>query len=103
MSVAGDVRSADDNELMRRLLGTIMQAMVDAEATAFIGAEPHERSESRTTQRNGGREKTVTTTAGHLTVRIPKVRTGSFFPALLAPRRQYRQGSERSTVRLASI
>ena len=30
------MRSADDGELMRRLLGTIMQALVDAEATAHI-------------------------------------------------------------------
>ncbi len=82
------MRSADDGELMRRLLATMMQTLVDAEATAFIGAEPHERSESRTTQRNGHRDKVVTTTAGDLTVRIPKVRTGSFFPALLEPRRR---------------
>jgi len=34
------------------------------------------------------RDKTVTTTAGDLTVKIPKVRTGSFFPALLSPRRR---------------
>ena len=82
------MRSADDGELMRRLLGTMMQALVDAEATAFIGAAPHERTETRTTQRNGTRDKVVTTTAGDLTVKIPKVRTGSFFPALLAPRRR---------------
>ncbi|MCA1722601.1 MAG: IS256 family transposase [Actinobacteria bacterium] len=82
------MRSADDGELMRRLLGTMMQALVDAEATEFIGAEPHQRSEDRTTQRNGTRDKLVTTAAGDLTVKIPKVRTGSFFPALLSPRRR---------------
>jgi len=82
------MRSADAGELMRRLLGTIMQELVDAEATDHIGAGPHERSEARTTQRNGTRDKTITTTAGDLTVKIPKVRTGSFFPALLAPRRR---------------
>jgi putative transposase len=74
------MRSAYDGELMRRLLGTMMQALVDAEATEFIGAEPHQRSEDRTTQRNGTRDKIVTTAAGDLTVKIPKVRTGSFFP-----------------------
>ena len=82
------MQSADGGEVMRRLLGVMLQALVDAEATAFIGAEPHERSETRTTQRNGTRDKTVTTTAGDLTVKIPKVRTGSFFPALLEPRRR---------------
>jgi len=82
------MQSADENTLMRRLLGVIMQALVDAEATAVVGAERHERTDARTTQRNGTRDKLVTTAAGDLTVKIPKVRTGSFFPALLAPRRR---------------
>ncbi len=82
------LRSADSGELMRRLLHTMLQALIDAEATAHIGAGPHERTETRTTQRNGGREKLVATTAGDLTVKIPKLRTGSFFPSLLAPRRR---------------
>jgi putative transposase len=80
--------SADQNDLMRRLLTTMLQALVDAEGTAFIGAERHERADTRTNQRNGTRDKTITTAAGDLTIAIPKVRTGSFFPALLAPRRR---------------
>ena len=82
------LRSADGGEVMRRLLLTMLQALIDAEATAQIGAAPHERTETRTTQRNGTRDKLVATTAGDLTVQIPKVRTGSFFPSLLAPRRR---------------
>ena len=82
------LRTADGGELMRRLLGGMLQAVVDAEATARIGAQLHERTDGRTTQRNGTRDKLVTTAAGDLTVKIPKVRTGSFFPALLAPRRR---------------
>jgi putative transposase len=82
------MQTADGGEVMRRLLGVMLQALVDAEATAAIGAEPYERTDTRTTQRNGTRDKTITTTAGDLTVKIPKVRTGSFFPALLAPRRR---------------
>jgi putative transposase len=82
------LRSADGGELMRRLLLTMLQAVIDAEATAHIGAGPHERTETRTTQRNGSRERLVATTAGDLTVKIPKLRSGSFFPSLLAPRRR---------------
>src|ERR671932_454770 len=79
---------ADDGELMRKVLTAMLQALVDAEATAHIGAEPHERTETRTTQRNGTRDKTVTSGLGDVMVRIPKTRTGSFFPSLLAPRRR---------------
>ena len=31
-----------------------MQDLIDAELTAAIGAEPHERTDTRTNQRNGG-------------------------------------------------
>jgi putative transposase len=82
------LRDADGGELMRRLLLTMLQAVIDAEATAHIGAGPHERTDTRTTQRNGTRDKLVATTAGDLRVKIPKVRSGSFFPTLLAPRRR---------------
>jgi putative transposase len=82
------MKAADAGELMRRLLAAMLQELVDAEATAVIGAGPHERTETRTTQRNGTRDKTVTTGVGDVTVKIPKTRTGSFFPALLAPRRR---------------
>jgi putative transposase len=43
------MQSADEGDLMRRLLGTMLQALVDAEATAHIGAGPHERTEDRRT------------------------------------------------------
>jgi len=82
------LKTADGGELMRRMLAMMLQELIDAEATAVIGAGPHERSASRTTQRNGTREKLLTTGVGDVTVRIPKTRTGSFFPALLAPRRR---------------
>ncbi len=82
------LRTADGGDLMRQMLGFMLQALVDAEATGVIGAAPHERTVDRTTQRNGTRPKTVSTTAGDLTVKIPKLRQGSFFPSLLEPRRR---------------
>jgi putative transposase len=82
------MKGTDASELMRRLLATMLQELVEAEATSVIGAGPHERTETRTTHRNGTRDKTVTTGVGDVTVKIPKTRTGSFFPALLAPRRR---------------
>ena len=82
------LRTADGGQVMRMMLSAMLQALVDAEATSVIGAGPYERSDARTTQRNGTRDKTVSTTSGDLTVKIPKLRTGSFFPTLLAPRRR---------------
>ncbi len=82
------LRSADGGEMIRTMLGFMLQALVEAEATSVIGAEPHQRTPDRTTQRNGTRARTVSTTSGDLTVKIPKLRTGSFFPSLLEPRRR---------------
>ena len=82
------LRTADNGDVMRQMLGFMLQSLVDAEATSVIGAAPHERTEERTTHRNGTRPKTVSTAAGDLTVKIPKLRQGSFFPTLLEPRRR---------------
>lgn len=70
---------------------TLYQELIDAEATALIGAGRFERSEDRTTQRNGTRPRVLTTTAGDLNLKIPKLRQGSFFPALLERRRRVDQ------------
>ncbi len=83
--------NADAADRIKQAAETIYQALIDAELTAVIGAGLHERSESRTNQRNGSRARTVSTTAGDLELRIPKLRTGSFFPALLERRRRVDQ------------
>jgi len=76
------------NDVFRRLLQAGLQDLIDAEATAKIGAGPHERTPDRVTHRNGTRPKTLATPAGEVDLQIPKLRQGSFFPALLSPRRR---------------
>jgi transposase-like protein len=67
------------------------QELIDAEARGVIGAGLWERNDSRTSIRNGSRVRTLTTTAGDLDLRIPKLRSGSFFPSLLERRRRVDQ------------
>lgn len=76
------------NDVFRRLLQAGLQDLIDAEATVKIGAGPHERTPDRVTHRNGTRPKTLATPAGEVDLQIPKLRQGSFFPALLSPRRR---------------
>jgi putative transposase len=65
-----------------------LQDLIEAEATATIGAARYERSEDRSTRRNGSRKKTLATPSGEVDLAIPKLRKGSFFPSLLNPRRR---------------
>ena len=53
----------------------------------MIGAERFERSPERTTQRNGTRDRLLSTKAGDVELEIPKLRQGSFFPSILERRR----------------
>ena len=86
--VAQVVTDGDTRALFRRLLQDALQALIEAELTAAIGAAPHERTDTRSNQRHGGRERVLSTPAGDVELRIPKVRVGSFFPSLLEPRRR---------------
>ena len=82
------LRAGDITDTVRTSLEWVLQALIEAEATARIGAAPHERSESRTAQRNGHRARLLSTAAGDVELKIPKLRTGSFFPSLLERRRR---------------
>jgi excisionase family DNA binding protein len=76
-----------DLDLVREMVTFLYQALIDAEATEQIGAEPHERSLSRTMRRNGTRPRRLSTMAGDLEIKVPKLRKGSFFPSILERRR----------------
>ena len=76
------------SDVFRNLLQAGLQDLVNAESTAVIGADRYERTPERTTRRNGSRKKTLATPTGEIELAIPKLRTGSFFPSLLNPRRR---------------
>ena len=82
------IRAGGDLDVVRHSVELVLQALIDTEATEVIGAEPHERTPARTTQRNGARERLLSTKAGDVELRIPKLRKGSFFPAVLERRRR---------------
>jgi len=85
------LKDTEVGDRIRAATEHLYQELIDAEATAVIGAGPWQRTAERTAQRNGTRPRTLTTTAGDLDLRIPKLRTGSFFPSLLERRRRVDQ------------
>jgi putative transposase len=78
-------------DLVRELAQWALQQLIDAEATAVIGAAPWERTDTRVAERNGTRSRLVSTATGDLHVGIPRLRRGSFFPTALEPRRRIDQ------------
>jgi putative transposase len=91
LEVLESMKAAGVDDRIRTAAETIYQALIDAELTSVIGAGPWERSPDRTARRNGYRPRTLSTTAGDLELRIPKLREGSFFPSLLERRRRVDQ------------
>ncbi len=78
-------------DFVRQAMTKVAQAVIEAELEMLIGARRYERSEGRTNQRNGAEPRSWDTTAGTLQLAIPKLCRGSYFPALLEPRRQVDQ------------
>jgi len=95
LEVLDPLKTAQVDDRVRQAGQTIDQALIEAELTAVIGAGPHERTPERLAQRNGHRPRLLTTTAGDLELRIPKLRAGSFFPSLLERRRRVDQPCSR--------
>jgi hypothetical protein len=85
------LKAADAADVVRQAVESVFQALIDAEATARIGAGPHERTPARVTQRNGYRDRLVSTAGGDVELRIPKLCAGLFFPSLLERRRRIDQ------------
>jgi putative transposase len=82
------IRAGGGEDVVREAMTLVLQELIELEASQAIGAERYERTDGRTTHRNGSRSRLLSTKAGDVELRIPKLRHGSFFPALLEPRRR---------------
>ena len=77
-----------DIDFLREAVAVLAEAVMEAEVAGQVGAGYGERSETRLTRRNGYRPRRWDTRAGSIELQIPKLRQGSYFPALLEPRRR---------------
>ena len=78
---------ADDGDFLRSVAESVLQILMEADVEGVIGAARYERSGERATYRNGYRERALDTRLGTLNLKIPKLRTGAYFPGFLEPRR----------------
>jgi transposase-like protein len=77
-----------DADFLKEGVRVLSQALMELEVQEHVGAGRHERSPSRTGQRNGYRERSWDTRVGTVELKVPRVRDSSYFPSLLEPRRR---------------
>ena len=72
-----------DRRYLRDGLRTIAQALMESEVGQMLDAARYERNEARRAYRNGYRQSAWATPVGDITLRIPKLRKGSYYPHFL--------------------
>src|ERR671916_488245 len=93
MTLVDVLRKGEDPgvDFLREGMRWLIQELMETEVSAQIGAERYQRSDERTTQRNGYRTRAWDTRLGTVELAIPKLRTGSYFPSWLDARRRGEQ------------
>lgn len=64
-------------------IALLINAAMKAERQKYLNAAPYERTPQRTDQANGYKDKTLSTRLGAVTVAVPQVRNGDFYPSSL--------------------
>jgi putative transposase len=84
--------TSEHADVLRESVAWLVAELMNAEVGELTGAELGERApDRRQAQRNGYRPRRWDTRVGELELAIPKLRTGSYFPSFLEPRRRAEQ------------
>jgi len=86
------VLASEHADVLRESVAVMVGEIMELEVARLAGAELGERAPGRrAAQRNGYRERGWETRVGEIELRIPKLRTGSYLPSFLEPRRRAEQ------------
>jgi putative transposase len=81
------IQKADSTDFLKELAETTLQRLMEFQVDDLCGASRHERCGERSNYRNGHRARMLETRLGTLDLKIPKLRTGSYFPPFLEARK----------------
>jgi hypothetical protein len=82
IALADLVEKGADADLLRDMIQHVVERVMAYDVENLCQAGYGERSPERANRRNGYRERLGETRAGSIPVQIPKLRTGSYFPAV---------------------
>jgi len=73
--------------VLRQMIQFVAQRLMDLDVETLCGAGYDVKSVERANSRNGYRDRLWDTRAGGIELKIPRLRSGSYFPPFLEPRR----------------
>jgi putative transposase len=74
----------DDPGILKEIVESVLQELLEVEMTEHVGAAPYERSERRTGHRNGYKPRALRTRVGTLNLLVPQNREGTFSTRLFS-------------------
>lgn len=95
----GQIRSHVD-QVVRESVEQTLNGLLDAEADRLCGAKRYERSADRLDTRSGHYPRTLTTTAGDVELRVPRLRTLPFESEIIERYRRRQSSVEESLVEM---
>ncbi len=89
---ANNVIALEHADVLRESVAVMVREIMELEVAQLAGAEHGERApDRRAAQRNGYRDRRWDTRVGEIELAIPRLRTGSYLPSFLEPRRRAEQ------------
>jgi putative transposase len=102
LSITVDDQGVTDHlkTVVRKTVEETLNAMLDAEADALCGAKRYERNIDRVDTRAGHYERSLETTAGPVTLKVPKLRTLPFETQIIERYRRRETSVEEALVEM---
>ena len=91
---------SDLRELVRKTVEDALNGLLEEEAGALVGAEHYERTAGREAYRAGHYDRSLTTSSGEVTLRMPKLKGRRFTTAIIERYRRRETSVEEAMIEM---